>query len=141
LIVNGVLASVVLLASSLFTPATPHFVITAVLLVGGFLRSLQFTSLTAITYAEVEPRQVGSATGMASVGQQVSVSLGVAVGAMAVELSEWARGHAVPETADFATAFVIAGLMSMLTSLMMFRLPAGAGDEISGRRLPPREAP
>ena len=32
-----------------------------------------FTSLSAITYAEIEPRQVGSATGMASVGQQVSV--------------------------------------------------------------------
>ena len=32
LIVNGVLASAVLLASALFTPATPHFVITGVLL-------------------------------------------------------------------------------------------------------------
>ena len=68
LIVNGVLASTVLLASALFTPTTPHLVITAVLLAGGFLRSLQFTSLSAITYAEIEPRQVGSATGMASVG-------------------------------------------------------------------------
>ncbi len=140
LIVNGVLASAVLLASALFTPATPHLLITLVLLAGGFLRSLQFTSLSAITYAEVEPRQVGSATGIASVGQQVSVSLGVAVGAMAVEVSEWARGHSVPETADFATAFVIVGLMSMVTSLMMFRLPADAGDEMSGRRVPPREA-
>jgi len=91
----------VLLASALFTPSTPHLVITVVLLAGGFLRSLQFTSLSAITYADIEPRQVGSATGMASVGQQVSVSLGVAMGAMAVEVSEWARGHAVPETSDF----------------------------------------
>jgi MFS family permease len=140
LIVNGVLASAVLLASSLFTPATPHLVITLVLLCGGFLRSLQFTSLTAITYAEIEPRQVGSATGMASVGQQVSVSLGVAVGAMAVELSEWARGHAAPQTEDFATAFVVVGLMSMLSALLMFRLPADAGDEISGRMIPVREA-
>jgi EmrB/QacA subfamily drug resistance transporter len=140
LIVNGVLASAVLLASAFFTPATPHFVITVVLLVGGFLRSLQFTSLSAITYAEIESRQVGSATGMASVGQQVSVSLGVAVGAMAVEMSEWLRGHPVPETSDFAAAFVVVGLMSMLTSLLMFRLPADAGDEMSGRRLPPREA-
>ena len=141
LIVNGVLASTVLLASALFTPTTPHLVITAVLLAGGFLRSLQFTSLSAITYAEIEPRQVGSATGMASVGQQVSVSLGVAVGAMAVEVSEWARGHSVPETADFSAAFVVVGLMSMASALLMLRLPADAGDEMSGRRLPPREAP
>ena len=61
---------------------------------GGFLRSLQFTSLSAITYAEVETRQVGSATGMASVGQQVSVSFGVAVGAMVVEaVGRAARAH------------------------------------------------
>ena len=94
LIVNGVLASAVLLASALFTPATPHLLIIGVLLCGGFLRSLQFTSLSAITYAEVEARQVGSATGMASVGQQVSVSLGVAVGAMVVEASDGAaRAH------------------------------------------------
>jgi MFS family permease len=139
LIVNGVLASAALLASALFTPATPHLVLVAVLLAGGFLRSLQFTSLSAITYAEIEPRQVGSATGMASVGQQVSVSLGVAVGAMAVEVSEWARGHGVPETSDFSAAFVVVGLMSMVTSLMMLRLPADAGDEMTGRRLPPRE--
>jgi MFS family permease len=141
LIVNGVLASAVLLASALFTPATPHFAIILVLLCGGFLRSLQFTSLSAITYAEIEPRQVGSATGMASVGQQVSVSLGVAVGAMAVEVSEWARGHSVPETSDFSAAFVVVGLMSMASALLMLRLPADAGDEMSGRRLPPREAP
>jgi EmrB/QacA subfamily drug resistance transporter len=140
LIVNGVLASAVLLASAFFTPNTPHFVITVILLVGGFLRSLQFTSLSAITYAEVESRQVGSATGMASVGQQVSVSLGVAVGAMAVEMSEWLHGHPVPETSDFSAAFMVVGLMSMLTSVLMFRLPADAGDEMSGRRLPPREA-
>jgi len=141
LIVNGVLASAVLLASAFFTPATPHLVIVLVLLCGGFLRSLQFTSLSAITYAEVEPRQVGSATGMASVGQQVSVSFGVAMGAMAVEVSEWARGHTVPETSDFSTAFVVVGLMSMASALLMLRLPAGAGDEISGRLVPPRAAP
>ncbi len=144
LIVNGVLASTVLLAYALFTPSTPHFVILCVLLCGGFLRSLQFTSLTAITYAEVEPRQVGSATSMASVAQQVSVSFGVAVGAMVVEASEALHGHLVPQTEDFSMAFVVVGLMSMASALLMFRLAADAGDEISGRVLPtsaPSRAP
>jgi EmrB/QacA subfamily drug resistance transporter len=144
LIINGVLASLVLLASALFTPATPHLVIVGVLLCGGFLRSLQFTSLSAITYADVEPRQVGSATSMASVAQQVSVSFGVAVGAMVVEASETLRGHATPQTEDFAAAFVAVGLMSMASALLMLRLPADAGDEISGRAVPasaPSRAP
>jgi MFS family permease len=136
LIVNGVLASGVLLANALFTAATPHVLIILVLLIGGFLRSLQFTSLTAITYAEIEPRQVPSATAMASVGQQVSVSSGVAIGAMVVELSESLRGHTELQTSDFASAFVVVGLMSMMSTLLMFRLPENAGDEISGRKLP-----
>jgi hypothetical protein len=136
LVVNGVLASGVLLASALFTAATPHVVIISVLLFGGFLRSLQFTSLSAITYAELEARQIGAATGMASVGQQVSISLGVATGAMVLEMSEMLRGHETPMTVDFAAAFVVVGLISMASALLMLRLPGGAGDEIAGRVLP-----
>jgi hypothetical protein len=30
--------------------------------------------------------------------------------------------------------------MSMASALLMFRLPTDAGDEMLGRRLPPREA-
>ena len=111
-------------------------VIMGVLLFGGFLRSLQFTSLSAITYAELEARQIGAATSMASVGQQVSISLGVATGAMVLETSEMLRGHETPMTADFSAAFLAVGLISMASALLMLRLPGGAGDEIAGRALP-----
>jgi len=139
LIVNGALASAVLMAYGLFTAGTPHIVLLGVLLLGGFLRSLQFTSLSAITYAEVERAQVGSATSIASVGQQISVSFGVAMGAMVLEFSEQLRGHAHPQTEDFAAAFVFVGMVSMCTTLLMLRLPAGAGDELSGRMVPARQ--
>jgi EmrB/QacA subfamily drug resistance transporter len=139
LIVNGFLASAVLMGYGLFTAQTPHFLIMAVLLLGGFLRSLQFTSLSAITYAELEPRQVGAATAMASVAQQVSVSLGVATGAMVLEISEMVSGREQPVTADFAAAFVGVGLVSAMCSVLMLRLPPTAGDEISGRAIPPGE--
>jgi EmrB/QacA subfamily drug resistance transporter len=137
LIVNGLLASLVLMGYALFTAATPHFLIIAALLLGGFLRSLQFTSLSAITYAELESRQIGAATAIASVAQQVSVSLGVATGAMVLEISEQLSGRDHPVTADFAAAFVAVGLVSALCSVLMLRLPAAAGDEISGRAIPP----
>jgi EmrB/QacA subfamily drug resistance transporter len=136
LIVNGLLASVVLMAYALFTAATPHVLIMFVLVCGGFLRSLQFTSLSAITYAELESSQIGAGTGMASVGQQVSVSLGVATGAMVLEMSELLSGRAHPVTADFAAAFVVVGLVSTVSALLMFRLPMAAGDEICGRSVP-----
>jgi len=137
LVVNGLIASLVLMGYGLFTAATPHLLMIGVLLLGGFSRSLQFTSLSAITYAELESRQVGAATPIASVAQQVSISLGVATGAMVLELSERLSGRVHPVTADFAAAFVVVGLVSVLCSVMMLRLPAAAGDEISGRAIPP----
>jgi EmrB/QacA subfamily drug resistance transporter len=139
LIVNGLLASLTLMAFALFKPTTPHVIILGVLLLGGFLRSLEFTSLSAITYAELETRQISAATGMASVAQQVSISLGVATGAMVLEISAWAAGRLAPAVADFAAAFVVVGLVSAMTSVLMLRLPWGAGDEIAGRVLPPAE--
>jgi EmrB/QacA subfamily drug resistance transporter len=139
LIYNGLVASFALMAYALFTATTPHALLFAVLLVGGFLRSLQFTSLSALTYAELEPRQIGAATGLASVAQQVSVSLGVATGAMVLETSELLAGRARPETADFAMAFIVVGLVSVASVLLLLRLPATAGDEISGRVVPAGE--
>jgi MFS family permease len=139
LIVNGLLASLTLMAFALFKPTTPHVILLGVLLLGGFLRSLEFTSLSAITYAELETRQISAATGMASVAQQVSISLGVATGAMVLEISAWAAGRLAPAVADYAAAFVVVGLVSAMTSVLMLRLPSGAGDEIAGRVLPPAE--
>ncbi len=139
LIYNGALAAAVLMGYGLFTSATPHVVLLAVLLIGGLLRSLQFTSLSALTYAEVEKPQVGSATSIASVGQQISVSFGVALGAMVLEFSEHLRGHTAPQTEDFAAAFFFVGAVSMVTALLMLRLPASAGVELSGRTIPARE--
>ena len=134
LIVNGLLASGLLLANAFWTVLTPPLLISLVLLIGGFSRSLQFTSLSAITYAELEQRQIGAATGLSTVAQQVSISFGVAIGAMVLEVSEWAHGRQAPAAADFSVAFVVVGLLSALTALAMLRLPVGAGDEISGRQ-------
>ena len=55
LIVNALISAAFLAACAVFTPATPFAVMIAVLLVGGFFRSLQFTSINTIAYAEVEP--------------------------------------------------------------------------------------
>jgi hypothetical protein len=60
---------------------------------------------------------------------------------MVLEVSAWAAGRGAPAVADFAAAFVVVGLVSAMTSLLMLRLPVGAGDEIAGRVLPPADPP
>ena len=56
LIANALLSSALLAACAAFTPETPFSMIMALLLIGGFLRSLQFTSITTIAYADISPR-------------------------------------------------------------------------------------
>ena len=79
--INAVVSSVFLAAYALFTASTPLLLIMIMLVVGGFFRSLQFTAINTLAYAEVEPAQMSRATTLVSVNQQLAISAGVAVGA------------------------------------------------------------
>lgn len=104
---NAIAASVVLAACGLFSITTPHAVILTVLLIGGCLRSLQFTSLNAISFAEVSPREMSQATSLMSVGQQLSMSLGVMIWAYALQGAAWIRGGVGLLVQDFQIAFFV----------------------------------
>jgi EmrB/QacA subfamily drug resistance transporter len=133
LIFNSITSAALLAACAAFTITTPTIVMLAVLLVGGFFRSLQFTSINTIAYAEVEPRLVSKATALVTVGQQLSVSAGVALGAFAVETTVALRGHATIQAADFQPAFLVVAFVSACAALVFMRLPEDAGAELANR--------
>ncbi len=130
---NAVIASATIVAYGVFTDTTPHAVILAVLLAGGFFRSLQFTSLNALAYADIDRRDMGPASGLANVAQQVSLSAGVTLGAAALETMMAVDGRDGVAAHDFAVAFAIVGFVAMSSFLLILRLPKDAGDEVSGR--------
>jgi MFS family permease len=132
--INAVVSSVFLAACALFTVTTPLLLIFIILVVGGFFRSLQFTAINTVAYAEVEPAQMSRATTLVSVNQQLAVSAGVAVGAFSVE-SNLALHHATELTADvFAPAFLVVAIISAVSSYFFWQMPDDAGHEISGRK-------
>jgi EmrB/QacA subfamily drug resistance transporter len=134
LLVNTAVCSVSIAAYGFFTISTPHALITAILLVGGFFRSLQFTSLNTLAYAEIDPRHMSRATTLSSVGQQLSLSFGVGLGALLLHATLRYHGHDELGPTDFAPAyFAIAGI-SLLSLFFFAPLPRDAGAEISGRR-------
>lgn len=132
LIWNGLLASGALALTSLFTPSTPLILISAVLLVAGLIRSLQFSSLNAITFADVRIESTAAATSLASVAQQASLSIGVAVGAVALEASAALSGRVSPGPDDFSRALLLVAAISALSILRMVKLAADAGEDLSG---------
>jgi EmrB/QacA subfamily drug resistance transporter len=133
LIVNGLISSAFTAACAGFTPATPFAVMVAVLLVGGFFRSLQFTATNTIAYADVEPRRMSRATALVSVAQQLSIAAGVAIGALAVELSVQSRADGTITAADFHPAFVVVGAIAGSSALLFWSLPSDAGASLANR--------
>jgi hypothetical protein len=131
---NALVASVMLAACAAFTHATPVPVMIAVLLAGGFFRSLQFTSVNVIAYAEVEPARVSRATSLVAVAQQLSQSVGVALGALALETVLRIKGQTGLTAEDFPPAFLLVGLVSASSILLFARMPADAGAEMADRR-------
>lgn len=133
LMFNAFLGALSIAALGLFTASTPHIWLMATVLIGGCVRSLQFTSLNAITYAEIDRHELSKATSIASVVQQLSIGLGVTVGGLVLQMSSHAQNHATIVSADFWPAFLAISIISALSIPFAVGLPKNAGAELSGR--------
>ncbi len=139
LLYNALISSAFLAACASFVQGMPFAAMVAILLSGGFFRSLQFTSINTIAYAEIEPAKMSRATAMVSAAQQLALSTGVAVGALVVELMLRLKHSPTIGINDFPPAFLFVGLLSASAAFIFMRLPADAGAELSGRKLSGRK--
>jgi len=140
LIYNALISAAFLAACAGFTPRTWIAWMILVLLIGGFFRSLQFTSINTIAYAEVDHRRMSRATSLVSVAQQLSLSTGVAVGALVVDVTLHFTGHTTLEASDFPVAFLFVAVVSALSALIFATLPHDAGAEMANRLPAPNES-
>jgi MFS family permease len=136
LIGNGVLSGLVIAGMALFTAATPHVLIYGYLLVYGFMRSMQFTCVNTLGYADVPADMMSRATSVSSVAQQLSMSFGVAIGATLLGLLLGPSGTVT--ASEFLTAYPLVAILPSLGSLFFFRLLPTDGIQVSGYR--PRAA-
>src|ERR1700720_2391893 len=134
LLYNALISSAFLAACASFVQGIPFAAMVAILLSGGFFRSLQFTSINTIAYAEIEPAKMSRATAMVSAAQQLALSTGVAVGALVVELMLRLKHSPTIAINDFPPAFLFVGLLSASAAFIFMRLPPDAGAELSGRK-------
>ncbi|MHB8666867.1 MAG: MFS transporter [Burkholderiales bacterium] len=135
---NAILASAATAGYGLFNATTPHMVIIGVLLFSGCLRSLQFTGLNAITFADVSRQTMSQATSLSSMAQRLCQSMGVVIGAFVLQAASSLHGHARIEASDFWPAFLAIGAISAGSLLFHLRLAADAGAEVSGHVTPGR---
>jgi EmrB/QacA subfamily drug resistance transporter len=134
LVPNALISSVLLAACATFTAETPIWWMFFILVVGGFFRSLEFTAVNTLAYADVPSQRMSTATSMVSVLQQISISCGVAVGALLVEVTNRFNDSSVLTVDDFRPAFLIVGGISACSVFIFMTLDKDAGAEMANRK-------
>ena len=132
LVWNAALSAVLLGAYAWFRPAWPVAGLYAVLVAGGFLRSLQFTAYNTIAYADIPRPRMSAATSLYATMQQLSLTLGITVGAAALQASTLLSGQTQPGLPDFSAGFLVVAAVALLAAPMALHLRRDAGNEMSG---------
>jgi EmrB/QacA subfamily drug resistance transporter len=131
---NSFIAAGFIVAYALFSRQTPVWLIMVTILLGGFFRSLQFTSLNAIAYSDVPETRISQAATLSSAAQQTAVAAGVALAAFSLDAARAMRGDGSLVQQDFAMAFAIVAVLTMASAYVPWRLPPDAGQVVSGHR-------
>lgn len=132
LIFNAILCGVIMMGYALFNPAMSHIIIFVALLAGGFIRSLQFTGLNALSYADVDEALMSNASTFSAMMQQLSLSIGAGTAALALHMTLTQRHGDTLQAADFQPAYLFIGGIAMVSSLFFLGLKKDAGANVSG---------
>jgi hypothetical protein len=135
LVANAVISAAFLASYGLFTVQTPHWLILLALLAGGYFRSLEFTALNAIGYADISQARMSRATSFAGVAQQMSGAVGVAVAAASIESIRFALGDAQLAARDMTLSFGVVALITLFSTAIFVRLKPNAGADVSGQSI------
>ena len=136
LLVNGVMAAGSLALCAVLTPATPVILLLLVLYVHGAGRSMEFTAIGTLSYAEIPDARLSRANGFLSAVVQLGMGLGVPVAAISLRCMARLYGDplAVPALRDFHGAILVAALLALGPVINALTLPENAGEVASGHR-------
>lgn len=136
LLINGALNVLALLACALITPQTPVWVILLVLYLGGVFRSIQFTGISTLAFADVPGPQMSYANTLFSTATQLAVGLGISLAAIGIrigdEVSEWLALGYIPGI-NFRLSFVAIAIICLVGMVDTLRLAHDAGSAVSNK--------
>jgi EmrB/QacA subfamily drug resistance transporter len=130
LLVNGAITGLSFAIYTVLTPGMPHWAIMLLLASGGFFRSLQFTALGSLVFADIDESQVSRASTTSSMCQQLVQSMGVGLAAAFVHFVQLARGEPQLTWQAISPGFLAVGAVSLISLPWFVRLPRNAGHEL-----------
>ena len=132
---GALISSVFIAVNGFFMPSTPQWIIMVCLLIGGVARSVCFTGVNAMVFADIDESDSSQATAINAVAQQISLATGVAVAGAILDISSTFHGNQLA-LSDFHIAFFLVAIISALSTFTFFRLPQDAGSTVSGHHVP-----
>ncbi|WP_369684709.1 MFS transporter [Devosia ginsengisoli] len=136
LVVNGVISALLVAACAVLLPWIPLWALLLVLALSGLSRSMEFTALSSVAFADIERERRGPASTLISIVQQMTLVLAVAIATLALKLSQWLRAGDAMTLFDLQVAIGVMAVFAALSTALLLRLPGDAGDEIAGRAAP-----
>lgn len=137
LLINSALNVCSLLACALLTPQTPVWAIMLILYLGGVFRSIQFTGVSTLAFADVPATQMSDANTLFSTASQLAVGLGITLGAIGIRLGEqvgdWLHLTELPGI-SFRLSFVFIALICLVGMIDSLHLAKTAGSSVSEKK-------
>jgi EmrB/QacA subfamily drug resistance transporter len=131
---NAFIAALSLWACAFFTEGTPRLIMLTLLFVGGYFRSLQFNCIGSLGYSNVPTEMISRANTLATMAQQLFLTLGVGLSALILHGSQSWRGTDHVTGIDLIPAYAIIGCLSLISVFFYIRLPRNVGEEMSGHK-------
>jgi EmrB/QacA subfamily drug resistance transporter len=138
LIVNGFIAAGSIVLCATLSPSTPVILVLAILFFHGASRSMEFTCLTTLAYTEIPSNKMSRANGFLSAVMQLSIGMGVAIGAITLRFVAHSYGHsaAMPQLRDFHISILCMAVLALGPVIDSIGLRPDAGAATSGHRQP-----
>ncbi|HBQ5236956.1 MFS transporter [Klebsiella pneumoniae] len=137
LLINGALNVCSLLACALLTPQTPVWAIMLILYLGGVFRSIQFTGVSTLAFADVPAAQMSDANTLFSTASQLAVGLGITLGAIGIrpgeQVGDWLHLTELPGI-SFRLSFVFIALICLVGMIDSLHLAKTAGSSVSEKK-------
>jgi MFS family permease len=130
---NTLILGVLIMGFATIDVGTPAWRIALQAFILGFFTSTQYTSMNTLVYADVTTQQTSAASTIASTGQQMSISFGIAAASLiaAFFVPDSLRANPTALIHGVHQAFIVLGCMTMASSVLFLQLRRDDGGAVS----------
>lgn len=123
-------------ACALFSARTAGWLMVGVLAAAGMARSLLFTGMSTLAFADVPHEELGSASVLWNMAQQITNAMGVSIAAITLNFAALALGQSPGYIGErnCQIALLVTAALGAVSIAAFRRLPLDAGAAVSGHR-------